>query len=160
MEDFVYSTTGWIHFIASTIALVTGSMILAMKKGTKIHIQVGYVYAASMLIVVGTAFMIYRLFGGWGIFHWAAVVSGVTLAGGMIPVILRKPKNEWLSLHFSFMYWSVMGLYAAFIAETLVRIPESPFFGMVGIGTGLVMLIGGGFFYYRKNYWEHQFLQE
>ena len=157
MENFVYSTTGWIHLTTSIIALITGTMILAMKKGTATHIKVGYIYVISMLIVVVTAFMIYRLFDGWGIFHCAAVVSGVTLAGGMVPVIFRRPKSGWPDLHFSFMYWSVMGPYAAFIAETLVRIPESPFFGMVGIGTGLVMLIGGIFFYCRKECWEKEF---
>ena len=36
-------------------------------------------------------------------------------------------------MHFSFMYWSVRGLYAAFAAEVLTRIPEANFFGMVGI---------------------------
>lgn len=100
--------------------------------------------------------MIYRLFGGFGPFHIAAVVSGLTLAGGILPVMLRKP-DGLLAIHFSFMYWSVLGLYAAFVSEVLVRVPQSPFFGMVGFGTGTGMLIGGGWFYYRKDYWEQQF---
>lgn len=119
----LYYTHDWIgalHLITSIIALITGTMILSMKKGTDTHIKVGYVYAGAMVGVVATAFLIYRLFGGWGIFHWAALVSSLTLAGGMIPVLLRKPES-WLSLHFSFMYWSVMGLYAAFVSESLVR---------------------------------------
>lgn len=145
-----------IHLLASILALISGSLILAMKKGTGIHRKIGYVYAMAMTIVVATAFMIYRLFGGFGIFHIAAIVSGVTLAGGMIPAIRRKPKN-WMVMHFSFMYWSVLGLYAAFVSEVLTRVPEQPFFNMVGIGTGIVMFIGGAWFYYRKTYWEKQF---
>ena len=68
MDNYVFSTTGWIHLIASIVALITGTMILLMKKGTRVHIRIGYGYAAAMVVVVGTAFMIYRLFGGWGIF--------------------------------------------------------------------------------------------
>ena len=157
MDSYIFSTAGWVHLIASILALITGTMILAMKKGTKTHIKIGYVYAVAMVVVVATAFMIYRLFGGWGIFHWAATLSGLTLMGGMVPAILRRPKGNWMGLHFSFMYWSVMGLYAAFVAETLVRIPSSPFLGMVGIGTALVMLAGGAYFYYRSPYWTEQF---
>jgi uncharacterized membrane protein len=156
MEYLVHDWIGGLHLISSIVSLATGSLVLGMKKGTEIHRKVGYAYAASMVLVVATAFMIYRLFGGFGVFHIAAIVSGLTLAGGMIPVILRRPK-DWLSLHFSFMYWSVLGLYAAFVSEVLVRVPESPFFGMVGFGTGAVMLIGGGWFYYRKDYWSQQF---
>ena len=102
MENFVYSTTGWIHLTTSIIALITGTMILAMKKGTATHIKVGYIYVISMLIVVVTAFMIYRLFDGRGIFHCAAVVSGVTLASGMVPVIFRRPKKRLVGSSFQF----------------------------------------------------------
>lgn len=156
MNYFIHDWVGGLHLLASIIALITGTMILALQKGTDEHIKIGYIYAGSMTVVVITAFMIYRLFGGWGIFHWAALVSGITLAGGMIPAILRKPEN-WVIAHFSFMYWSVLGLYAAFLSEVLTRVPEQPFFNMVGIGTGVVMAIGGTWFYYRKDYWERQF---
>lgn len=154
MSYFFHDTIGLIHLLSACLALITGTMVLAMKKGTAKHKKAGYIYAVSMVVVVSTAFMIYRLFGGWGIFHWAALVSGVTLAGGMIPVILRKPKSDWLGLHFGFMYWSVMGLYAAFVSEVATRVPESPFLGMVGIGTGIVMTAGGIYFYFRKHKWE------
>ncbi|MEL7835167.1 DUF2306 domain-containing protein [Fodinibius sp. N2] len=156
MDSLVHNWTGAIHLASSIIALITGTLILAMRKGTAIHKKVGYLYVTAMTIVVATAFLIYRLFNGFGIFHIAAIVSGLTLAGGMIPVVLKKP-DSWAPLHFSFMYWSVMGLYAAFVAEVLVRLPQSPFFGMVGVGTSIVMLLGGSWFYYRKEYWHDQF---
>jgi hypothetical protein len=158
MDNLVHDWTGAIHLISSIIALITGTLILVMTKGTKIHKKTGYIYAMAMLVLVTTSFMIYRLFNGWGIFHWAALVSAITLAGGMIPAILKKP-DSWAPLHFSFMYWSVMGLYAAFAAEVLVRLPQSPFFGMVGTVTGIVMLLGGSGFYYRKEYWQDQFAE-
>lgn len=153
MSYLFHDSIGFIHLISACLALVTGTMVLTMEKGTKKHIKVGYIYAVSMVVVVATAFMIYRLFGGWGIFHWAAVVSGLTLLAGMIPVILRKPKNNWLDLHFSFMYWSVLGLYMAFVSEMSTRIPETPFFSMVAIATGCIGIIGGIYFYFAKKEW-------
>ncbi len=49
------------------------------------------------------------------------VVSILTISLGMIPIWTKKPINKWKYLHFSFMYWSVMGLYVAFAAEILSR---------------------------------------
>ena len=106
-----------------------------------------------MAVLIVTAFLIYRLFGTFGLFHIAAVVSAVTLVAGMVPVVTRWPRNNWLGYHFSFMYWSVLGLYAAFVAETLTRIPRTPFFQMVGVATGSVMLVGYiAFFFYKKKW--------
>jgi uncharacterized membrane protein len=153
MRQIVYSNIGFIHLIASIFALIFGSLVLILQKGTKRHKQIGYAYFVSMIGVLATAFMIYRLFGRFGIFHVTAIISTVTLLFGMIPAILRKPVNRWLSLHYGFMFWSVIGLYAAFAAESLVRIPQAPFFGMVGIATFAVMILGGIFFGIKQKKW-------
>ncbi len=151
---------GLIHFVVSILALIFGTWVLVVRKGTETHRKVGYLYAISMVLVIATALMIYRLFGTFGVFHFAAIASGVTLAGGMIPVFLRRPKNSWLGLHFSFMYWSVFGLYAAFVAETATRLPvrtifDSPkmFFTTVIISTLATMLVGQIIFFKNKKKW-------
>ena len=41
---------------------------------------------------------------------------------GMYPILSRKGKN-YIIRHFNYMYWSVVGLYYAFCAEVLTRIP-------------------------------------
>lgn len=102
-----------------------------------------------MLLMNGTACMIYGLYGTFGIFHLLAGVSFITIVSGMIPVI-RKNKN--IATHSGFMYWGVVGLYAAFAAEIFTRLPKivvnadgSPntvFYKFVGIGVSIVMLIG------------------
>lgn len=153
VEYIINKPIGFIHFVSAIVALCSGTTVLALKKGTQKHRKIGYVYAVSMIVVNITAFMIYRLFGGFGVFHIAAVVSLITIIGGMIPILLRKPES-WLSLHLSCMYWSVMGLYAAFASEIFTRVPETPFMGMVGIATGLIMFSAGGYFYFAKPRWE------
>jgi len=164
--NFITSNTGLIHFIASMFALLLGTLILVIPKGTSKHKIIGRLYALTMLVVLTTAFMTYRLFGTWGIFHWTAVISSLTLVCGIIPILIKRPTNNYISLHFSFMYWSIMGVYGAFVSETLVRmpkvvvesgIPNRFFYYMTGIGTAIVMGLGVYFFLKNKSKWDKQF---
>ena len=162
--NLVSNEIGLVHLIVSIFALIFGTWVLAARKGTRTHRRTGYAYTVSMLLLLATAFMIYRLFGRFGVFHIAAIVSTVTLLGGMIPVIRRKPKNSWLNLHFSFMYWSVFGLYAAFVAEMAVRLPIrtaftslQTFFTIVIVSTLATMLVGQIIFFKNKKKWQKIF---
>ena len=165
-RNFITSDTGLIHFIASIFALLLGTFILLLTKGTTKHKVIGRLYALTMLVVLITAFMTYRLFGTWGLFHWTAVISSLTIICGLIPILIKRPINNYKSLHFSFMYWSIMGVYGAFVSETLVRmpnvmveggIPNSFFYNMTGIGTALVMGFGLYFFLKLKPKWDKEF---
>ncbi|MFK7812406.1 MAG: DUF2306 domain-containing protein [Maribacter sp.] len=155
------NSIGVIHLIASIIALIAGSLVLKNRKGTKIHKKTGYMYTIAMTIVLTTSFMIYRLHGAFGILHWFAVISSITLLAGMLPMFFKKPSN-YMNLHSSFMYWSVIGLYCAFFAEVLTRIPfllevedniTVVFYVMVGVATGVVAGIGSYFFRRFKKKW-------
>jgi len=155
------SLTGIIHFTASIIALLSGTIVLSNLKGTKRHVAVGYIYTGSMLVVLVTSFMIYRLHGTFGILHWLAVLSSATLLGGIVPIMLRRPAN-YMTWHFSFMYWSVIGLYCAFAAEVLTRLPfilglekniAVIFYALVGVATFLVAGIGSFYFRRYKDRW-------
>jgi uncharacterized membrane protein len=146
----VHSTTGVIHLISAVLALILGSMVLLARKGTRIHRLNGYGFTVSMLVLNGTAFGLYHLFGKLGPFHFAALVSLFTLVIGMIPAITRKPEQEWLKRHTIGMYYAVIGLYAAFASEIVVRIPGVPFFSLVILATLLVMVLG--IYVYQKQY--------
>lgn len=153
---------GMLHLATSLLALLTGSFVLGLTKGTALHKRIGYVYVGSMVLLLVTAFMIYRLFGRWGIFHWTAVVSTLTLIGGLVPILRKRPVQSYRSLHSSFMYWSVIGLYGAFMAEVLVRlpkiviesgIPNKVFYNMTGVAVGITMGLGAFFFVKFKDKW-------
>jgi len=161
LEHLISGNIGLIHLIFSILALILGTLVLSFTKGTKKHKRIGYYYCIAMLGVNITAFMIYQLYNKFGIFHWMAVLSLSTLILGMLPVIMKRPKS-YVTLHFNFMYWSVIGLYAAFTAETLVRIPDiviesgipnSTFYNMTGIATGIVMTLGAFFSIKNKKKW-------
>lgn len=157
MQNLVGSSIGLGHLICSLLSILFGTFIIILRKGTKTHKRVGYLYVIGMMLTNLTAFMIYRLYGSFGPFHIAAILSLFTTLAGMIPIWVRRPAIGWKFFHFTFMYWSVVGLYMALFAELLTRIPSTPFFTMVGIAMTIVMLIG--LIYYRKmkDHWKKVF---
>lgn len=138
-----HSTVGLVHLLSALLAMVAGATVLLNTKGGLFHKRVGYVYVALMVILNVTAFMIYHLFGKFGPFHVLALVSMVSIIGGMVPVVLRQRISGWIYWHYYFMNWSVVGLYAAFWAETLTRtLPMKQFWPIVMIATGVTAFIG------------------
>ncbi len=158
--NLINNWIGLIHVIAAITALICGTLVLSLNKGTTEHKRIGYIYSISILIVVSSAFGIYRLFEGFGPFHAFAVISIISLSLGMIPMLKRKKTAKAIKMHYSRMYWSVIGLYAAFAAETLVRIPSTPFWSVVVLSISVI--IGVGAIFFRKNVrsWKNKYAIE
>lgn len=140
---------GWVHTVSAVIAILAGAATLARRKGTRSHRFLGYLYLWSMVTLNGTAFMIRRLWGGWGPFHVAALLSLLTILAGIVPALRRKPEDSWLVRHAMFMAWSYAGLMAAFASEIATRVSWVPFVPGVVVGTLVVIgtayhLIHGG----------------
>lgn len=154
-KSIVLSITGdWIgvlHVSSSILAMLFGGWVLVARKGTKKHKLSGYLYALNMLIVLVTALFIYRLFGKFGPFHYIAVVGFIYLMVGLLPAFFRS--KNWVKLHVYCMYWSVVGLYAAFFAEIAVRLPGTEFWWMVFAGSLIVTILGGIAYGKHKKRW-------
>lgn len=118
-----------------------GAAVLLRRKGTRTHRWIGWVYVASMLLMNGTALMIYRLFDGFGPFHAGAVFSLVTVVGGIVPAVRRRPAN-WVERHSAWMSWSYVGLWAAAMLEVATRTPVFRFWWAVLVATLAVLGIG------------------
>ena len=146
MELQNYTWLSWLHIASALCAMLLGVWVLWMAKGTLAHRRSGFAYAICMLIVNVSAFMIYRLFGGFGPFHVAALISLLTLLAGARPVLRRPRREGWMLAHMNYMYWSVVGLYAAFASELMVRLPiRGEFMFVVASATLLVMVLAGVF---------------
>jgi uncharacterized membrane protein len=141
---FHMSTLGLIHLVFASIALVAGTVVILIRKGTRWHRTLGHFYLTCMIGLNVTALFIYKKFGIFGPFHWMAVASLLTLLVGMVPVLTRRPKGSWLELHAGFISGSYVGLVAAAGAEVTSRIPgtEELFGLIVGITTALIIGIG------------------
>ncbi len=138
------STLGLIHMIFGLVALVAGTVVVFLPKGGRWHRTLGHVYLTNMLALNVSALFVYRLYGRFGPFHWLALISLLSLIGGMVPLFTRRPKGEWLRLHAAFINGSYIGLIAATAAEITSRIPgtEDSFGLVVGGTSGVIVLIG------------------
>ena len=144
-------TIGQFHLATAIVALVAGAWVLPRRKGTRAHRRAGWVYVGSMLALNVSALLIYRLTGRFGPFHIAALVSLGGLIGGIVPMLQRPRRANWLEKHYFFMSYSYLGLVAAAVAETSTRVPAlrafaggptMTFWIVVALATFAVMGIG------------------
>lgn len=138
------TTLGLVHTVLACLALCSGTLVLFLDKGTALHRKLGYFYVAMMLLMNFSAFGIYRLFNGSpGIFHFLALVSLLTIAGGLYVVLFRHKIRNWRLRHARFMAWSLVGLYAALVSEVGTRLlTTASFWWVVFLGSCLVVIIG------------------
>jgi uncharacterized membrane protein len=151
MSNITGDWIGLLHLTSSLFAMAYGALVLLSPKGGARHKLWGYCYTVAMFTVLVSALFIYRLFGTFGPFHFIAVIGFVYLITGLMPALLRS--KNWLKIHVYSMYWSVIGLFAAFFAEVAVRIPNNDFWWIVLLGT-ILGTVGGEIAYGKfKDHW-------
>lgn len=133
---------GWAHTTSAVTALVAGAAVLLLRKGTRTHRRIGWVYVGSMLALNGTALLIYRLFGGFGPFHVGALFSLATVVAGLVPAVRRRPPHRWVERHYWWMTYSYVGLVAAAVSEAATRLPSVVFWWAVALPTAVVLVVG------------------
>ena len=136
---------GTLHLVCALAALVLGTAVALMRKGTPTHLLVGRAYLVAMLVLNGTALSLYELTGRANLFHFFALVSLASLLAGFVAARRRRP--GWRTLHARSMLWSYVGLLAAAASESIVRVPgvftDWLNFGVaVGLATTLVCTVG------------------
>lgn len=161
MNHLVGDNVGMIHLISGILAVILGGLVLFLQKGTKAHRQVGYLYVVSMIVLIVSSFGIYRLFGKFGLFHFFSIVSTFSLVMGMIPMLKKQRTAKDYKTHLTRMYFSVVGLYAAFAAESFVRIPKlGTFWSVVAWSFVLVTVISIAIFIKKRKEWTDKFARE
>lgn len=151
---------GPLHLSAAVLALISGAAVLVVRpKGARWHRRLGWIYVGAMLSVNATALLIYKLFGGFGPFHVAALISLVGIVFGTRAAVrarrsrlARQPfaRAAWAERHYMWMTWSYVGLLAAFASETITRLPAfrpvlggGRLFGVAVAGATLVIVAIG-----------------
>jgi uncharacterized membrane protein len=146
------TTLGLVHLVFGITAVLTGTIVIFMRKGTRLHRTIGHFYFTSMLGTNITALFIYRLTGTFNFFHIAAFLSLIFLSIGMGTVIFRRPKKSWLNLHGALVTGSYVGVLSAFFSEITTRIPGIHFGLAVGATTAVVTAIGVYFIMTRMDF--------
>lgn len=136
---------GIVHLTSAFAAIGAGAAVLLVRpKGSRRHRQLGWAYVVSMLVLNGTALAIYRLFGTFGPFHYAALISLATIVAGTLVArearrarMARdlKRRERLVSVHYRFTTFGYVGLLAAFASESITRIPM---FRVLAGGPGLL----------------------
>ncbi len=129
----IRSITGLIHTIAACCALLSGVVIFSRPKATLFHKTLGYIYSASMVILIVTAFFTYHLTKSFNVLHIAAIMACPPLVVGVSAAITRHPKEGWLMRHYYWMCWSYVGLCSAFVAEATTRVVMPYVYGRFGL---------------------------
>lgn len=140
MEHTLQHPLGLAHLIIALFAIGFGTVVILSKKGTRKHRWFGRAYVGSMVAVNVSALAIYELFGGFGMFHWLALFSLLSVLAGYFPARSRRP--GWKIQHAYFMSGSYVGLIAALSAEILTRTPWLPFMGAVAVASISVTILG------------------
>ncbi|HEX4269998.1 MAG TPA: DUF2306 domain-containing protein [Rhizomicrobium sp.] len=117
----MHGPLAYMHVIAALTALASGLFVTLWHKGRALHRLIGLLFAFAMLVTNISALTIYHLTGHFGLFHVLALLSLAYTLGGLALPVLRP--QGWLAMHVRWMSWSYLGLLAATLNETLVRLP-------------------------------------
>jgi uncharacterized membrane protein len=112
---------GWVHLVASLVAVTTGTAVLLHRKGTALHKARGRIYVVAMAATSLTALGIYRL----GVFffpHWLAVVALIITAAGIAAAHFKIPRAGWVHIHLTCMVASFYLLIGGAVNEAFLRV--------------------------------------
>jgi uncharacterized membrane protein len=131
------------HVVAACSALVAGAAVLPLPKGTHAHRVIGTVYVVALVLVDMAALSLHRE-NTFGVFHALAVVSLVTIAVGLSPLLLGKRSPMVIATHAYCMTWSYAGLVAAGCGQLAVAVGQDDVGAWVVPATiGTVLSISG-----------------
>ena len=130
------------HVVAAVSALFAGVAVLPFRKGTHMHRRIGTVYVFALVVVNVAALSLHRE-DTFGVFHALAVVSLVTIAAGITPLLLGRRSLIVITNHAYCMTWSYAGLVAAGSGQLAAAAGQDALGGLVvPVVIGTVLSIG------------------
>ena len=130
------------HVTAALSALLAGFAVLSLPKGTRTHRAIGTTYLLALVLVNAAALSLHRE-NVFGVFHALAVASLVTIAVGLVPLLLGKRSPRVIATHAFCMTWSYAGLAAAGCGQLAVAVGDDLAAWVVPVVIGAVLSIGG-----------------
>jgi uncharacterized membrane protein len=130
------------HVVAALSALLAGVAVVLLPKGTHTHRVIGAAYGLALILVNLAALLLHRE-SVFGVFHWLAVASLVTLVAGLSPLLLGKRTPSVIATHAFCMTWSYVGVAAAGCGQLAVAVGQDLAAWVVPVVIGAVLSIGG-----------------
>jgi uncharacterized membrane protein len=136
------------HVLAACSALLVGAAALVLPKGTQAHRVVGTIYVAVLVVVNVAALSLHRE-DTFGVFHALAVVSLITIAAGLLPLLLGKRSKVVIATHAYCMTWSYAGVLAAGCGQAAAAVDQDAGRWVVPATIGTVLCISGAVIFGR-----------
>ena len=130
------------HVVAAFSALAVGAAVLPLPKGTHTHRAIGTIYVIALIVVDAAALALHRE-NVFGVFHALAVVSLITIAAGITPLLLGRRSPAAIAMHAYCMTWSYAGLAAAGCGQLAVAVGQDVGAWLVPVAIGAVLSISG-----------------
>ena len=111
-------------------------------KGTHTHRAIGTAYVLALVLVNVAALSLHRE-NTFGVFHALAVVSLITIAVGLSPLLFGKRSPMAITTHAYCMTWSYAGLVAAGCGQLAVAVGQDLGAWAVPVAIGTVLCISG-----------------
>jgi len=134
------SATG--HVLAVLLALTAGAAVLVLPKGKHTHRVIGTIYVLALVLGNVAALSLHRE-NAFGVFHALAVVSLVTIAVALSPLLLGKRSPMVIANHAYCMTWSYAGLVAAGCGQLAAATGQDVGAWVVPVAIGTVLSISG-----------------
>ena len=112
---------GWVHFLASLVAIAIGAAVVVRPKGTAVHKARGRIYVVAIVVTSLSALGIYRV-GGFFFAHWFGVAALIIITVGVIAAHFRRPRSGWIHLHLTCMVTSFYILIGGGVNEVFLRV--------------------------------------
>ena len=128
--------------LAACSALLVGAAVLLLPKGTQTHRVIGTVYVLALVLVNVAALSLHRE-STFGVFHALAVVSLVTIAVGLTPLLFGRRSPVVIATHAYCMTWSYAGLVAAGCGQLTVAVGQDVGAWVVPVAIAAVLSISG-----------------
>ncbi len=148
------------HTVTAVLALVAGFPIFFSKKGTRFHKRWGKIYVVSMLSLCISSFWLTGttpFTEGFDVFHILAIVSLVSVIGGVIPVLAWYRFPGWFEMHYFFMLYSYVGLVMALGSHFFEYLPGVPQGIRALLFWGLPYIVGTILIYRKRASFKAQF---
>src|SRR5688500_12315637 len=130
------------HALAAFSALGVGVAVLLSPTGTHTHRVIGTVYVIALVLVNVAALSLHRE-NTFGVFHTLAVVSLVTIAVGLSPLLWGKRSPMVIATHAYCMTWSYAGLVAAGCGQLAVAVGQDVGAWVVPVAVATMLSISG-----------------
>jgi uncharacterized membrane protein len=113
---------GAIHVTLALLCTVAGFIQFLRPKRGAGHRARGYFYVYAMLVVDGTALLVYRFSGHFNTFHVAAIVNFACIVLAIVPLLRTPRPANWRTIHYYFIAWSYVSLMSAAAINIVARL--------------------------------------